>query len=246
MRACEITTDAGSAFVKCLGNPEGPHALACEWLGTRVAELMGIPTLDFAVLTLTDEDTPFTGGREEPGPAFATRAEDGFPWAGDEATLQNLSNPEDVPKLVVLDTYLRNWDRHSPNGTRLNKDNVFLSQARAPEGQFCLLAMDHSHAISHGRAIGRDLEHIGVIKDERIYGLFDAFLPFLTKKATRAAVDAVGNITTAQINDLVAELPRAWEVDATAAQFLRTFLTGRRAYLRETFYERLAQAAGLS
>ena len=40
---------------------------------------MGLPTLDFAVLQLEREDVPFTGGAEEPGPAFATRQEEGEP-----------------------------------------------------------------------------------------------------------------------------------------------------------------------
>jgi hypothetical protein len=29
-----VETDAGEGFIKTLGNPEGPHALVSEWVGT--------------------------------------------------------------------------------------------------------------------------------------------------------------------------------------------------------------------
>ena len=32
-----VDTDAGKAYLKAIGNPAGPHALACEWVGTRLA-----------------------------------------------------------------------------------------------------------------------------------------------------------------------------------------------------------------
>lgn len=42
----EAVTDAGAGYVKFLGNPEGPHVLATEYVGTRLASEMGLPTLD--------------------------------------------------------------------------------------------------------------------------------------------------------------------------------------------------------
>ena len=33
-----VMTDAGRAYVKTLGNPEGPDALVAEWIGTRLAQ----------------------------------------------------------------------------------------------------------------------------------------------------------------------------------------------------------------
>ena len=92
MRPSVVTTDGGPAYVKCLGNPQGAHALACEWIATSVARTLGLPTLDFGLLELDDEDVPFPGGRERPGPAFATREEDGRTWPGDEESLSRLSN----------------------------------------------------------------------------------------------------------------------------------------------------------
>lgn len=45
-----VTTDTGRAYVKTLGNPEGPDALVSEWIGTRLAQWLGLPTFDIAVV----------------------------------------------------------------------------------------------------------------------------------------------------------------------------------------------------
>lgn len=42
-RVVRVETDQGEGFLKALGNPEGPHVLACELVGTLLAEWMGIP-----------------------------------------------------------------------------------------------------------------------------------------------------------------------------------------------------------
>jgi hypothetical protein len=36
--ASRVETDQRPAYAKLLGNPEGPQALFCEWVGTRAAE----------------------------------------------------------------------------------------------------------------------------------------------------------------------------------------------------------------
>ncbi len=50
-----VRTDAGRAYVKTLGNPEGPDALVSECLGTRLAQWLGLPTFDVAVVDYPDE-----------------------------------------------------------------------------------------------------------------------------------------------------------------------------------------------
>jgi hypothetical protein len=39
-----VETDAGEGFLKAMGNPEGEHVLACELVGTFLAEWLGLPT----------------------------------------------------------------------------------------------------------------------------------------------------------------------------------------------------------
>src|SRR6266496_5515307 len=81
-----VDTDCGEGYLKSLGNPEGPHVLACELVGSLLAEWIGLKTLDFSIITVADDDEiPLgKGGFAEPGPAFISRAVPGFAWGGDE------------------------------------------------------------------------------------------------------------------------------------------------------------------
>src|SRR5436309_15295437 len=51
-----VTTDAGPGFLKALGNHGGPHLLAAEWLGTHLAQWLGLVTFDFALISVTPDD----------------------------------------------------------------------------------------------------------------------------------------------------------------------------------------------
>ena len=68
-------TDVGKAYCKALGNRQGPHALACEWVGSQLAKWLGLPTFDFAIMELDDqEEIPLPrGGPAPPGPAVTRR-----------------------------------------------------------------------------------------------------------------------------------------------------------------------------
>src|SRR5690242_4252699 len=97
-----VDTDAGEGFLKAMGNPEGPHVLACELVGTLLAEWLGLPTLEYALIRVTPEDEiPLaSGGLAAPGPAFITKAENGFSWGGDQETLRRILEPQDISRLV--------------------------------------------------------------------------------------------------------------------------------------------------
>jgi hypothetical protein len=45
-----VETDQGRGYLKALGNKSGPHALACEWVGTNLAKLLGLQTFDFSII----------------------------------------------------------------------------------------------------------------------------------------------------------------------------------------------------
>jgi hypothetical protein len=48
--AARVETDQGSAVAKMLGNPEGPQALFCDWVGTRAAAWLGLSTFDVGIV----------------------------------------------------------------------------------------------------------------------------------------------------------------------------------------------------
>ena len=101
-----VVSNEGCGFAKFLGNREGPHVLACELIGTRMAHLLGLPTFDHALVDYDGipEIELYGGSQAAPGPAWITRREEGFTWSGKDTDLALLHNRADVAKLVALDT----------------------------------------------------------------------------------------------------------------------------------------------
>src|SRR5271166_3086306 len=96
-----VDTDCGEGFLKALSNPEGPHVLGCELVGSLLADWIGLPTLDFAIVDVSDEDEiPLaTGGKAGIGPAFISRRVSGTSWGGDTGSLRLLDNIEDISRM---------------------------------------------------------------------------------------------------------------------------------------------------
>jgi hypothetical protein len=234
-QAVEVVTDAGPAYAKFLGNTEGPHVLAAEFIGTKLAALLGLPVLDHAVFDYdgVPEVVLTSGGKAQPGPAWITRREERVDWSGEREDLDLLANPDDVAGLVVLDTWTRNCDRYCPSRQppRVNRNNVFFSREGAPEGSFRLVAMDHTHILTCGRELTPALARIDVVKDETVYGLFPEFAAFIQPADLRAACSRLAAVGDAAIRAVVTAVPAAWQVDTSTRTALFNLLTSRRDYV---------------
>lgn len=230
----EVMTDAGPGFAKFLGGKEGPHVLACEWIGTRLAGLLGLATFECAIFEYdgVPEIELASGNKAQTGPAWITRKEAGFPWSGDADDLKLLANPGDLAGLVVLDTWTLNCDRYCPaiQPTRINRNNVFF--ARSESGDILtLMAMDHTHILTCGRELTPKLAVIDRVKSEDIYGCFPEFRPLITSVSMHAFCRRMAEISDDAIRQVVAEIPDQWLGDDTLRDILFRFLTGRRDYL---------------
>jgi hypothetical protein len=230
-----IQTDAGSAYLKALGNAEGPHSLVREWVGTSVARWFGLTTFDFAKIELEPGHDIALGKEKvaEPGPAFVTRAEAGLPWSGKAADLKHLVNPEAVTGLVMVDTWLLNADRFPPVGSKRgpNWDNVFLSTKGLKGKQRRLVAMDFSDCMKPPVSLSSRIADIGNTKDERLFGLFPDFRHFLQWEAYAAGHKRLQQASRAEMEPLVSGLPEAWDVSPALREALTMFLTNRAAFL---------------
>ncbi len=221
-----------------MGNPAGEHCLACEYVGTQLAQWFGLPTFQFAIIQVTDVDElPFhQGGNAQPGPAFITRMERGQPWGGSTDELRNLANRADITRLVIFDTWTRNPDRYSVDATgrlRINYDNVFLSSEGAPRGQVTLKAMDHTHCFTNGGQLTHRTSNIGNCHDPRVYGLFSEFRPLLDSDVAREAVQRLRGFRRADAQPLADSIPNEWDVGPLARQALAELLVQRAQYLAE-------------
>ena len=163
MGTTEIDTDAGPAYIKPMGNRQGPHALAAEWVGTHLVQWFGLPTLEFNLLVLDESDEfPLPRGHKAaPGPAFVSKAMPGHPWGESAEELAALVNPDDISRLVVFDTWVLNCDRYPPDLTvrKPNPDNVYLANTNDPV-RFRLIASDHTHCFTCGRDLTRNVNDI--------------------------------------------------------------------------------------
>ncbi|WLD14663.1 HipA family kinase [Planctellipticum variicoloris] len=246
-----METDVGSAYVKAMGGPEGPHTLASEVVVTQLAAWFGLSTFDWAIVIVDEfDEIPFLDkdgnqtGQATPGPSFITRAEQGVTWGGGDRELKLLVNPQDISRLVVFDTWVLNCDRHSPadpeTGRRRkpNRDNVFLSE-EAPAGQFLLKAMDHTHCFTCGREWTRRLGQVDTIRDSRVFGLFPEFRKFLKKDAVTQAATDLRTITAEVVREMIDCVPNEWDVKREARNALVDLVVGRAIFVAETIETRL-------
>ena len=230
-----VDTDCGEGFIKTLGTPEGPHPLACELIGSLAADWIGLPTFDFSLISMGQTDAvPFeNGSSSSPGSAFITRAEnDGFTWGGDAQTLTSVREHEMCSRLMVLDTWIRNCDRHAPDGGRINRKNVFLKQRLEPR-RLELVAMDFTHAFTCGHLLDRRISHIDRIKDEKVYGLFPEFKQYVTIDLVSQCCGKLATFDTATAQLFVNLIPDDWQVDAQVKGHLRRFLVERAHFLAD-------------
>lgn len=247
--AMRVETDVGNGYLKALGNNEGPHALACELIGTQLADWLGLPTFDFAIVQVTESDELWfhsKSGQASPGPAFITREEQGQTWGGERWQLSKLVNPEDIVRLVIFDTWTRNRDRYSlrKQGNivkpRINYGNVFFS-TNAPKKKIQLIAMDHTHCFSDSGELTKKLRFDATMKDDKIYGLFPEFRGFVDQHPQTAnkTVIRLKSVDKQFVSAIVKSIPKEWDVPKAASNALIDLIIGRAQYVAETIEEKL-------
>ena len=250
-KPARIRTDAGSAYLKATNNPLGPHALVRDFVGTALADWIGLDTFDFALMRVADDDEIRIHGvgLAAPGTAFVTRAAapDGISWDGTEAGLALVENPEAVALLVAFDTWTRNADRFPPPGNprNPNHDNVFLSGERAAPNRFRIVAFDHSECFGGtGRDLSGHLATIDQIKDLAVFGKFPAFTSRLRRADLESATRRLCEFRRDDIERFVMQVPADWALPQAAREALCEFVCARASFCCENLMELVGQAPG--
>jgi len=236
--ATEVTTDAGRAYIKPMGNRQGPHVLATDWVGTHLAKWFGLSTFDVALLSLGPDDTfPLPRGHSaRPGPAFAARALAGEPWGRSGLQLDALVNPEDVTRLVVFDTWTLNCDRHHHDVTvrKPNYDNVYLSSVGVGPGKRRLIAMDHGLCfIRSGEDLTTRLAHIDKVQDEHVYGLFPEFQGRLRQDMIVKSTARLKEMDLETARAMIETVPTEWEVSKAAREAWAELICRRAGFVAD-------------
>lgn len=243
----EVMTDAGPAYLKPLGNRQGPHVLATDWVGTHLAKWFGLSTFKIAIFVLQEDDVfPLPRGAEAaPGPAFASQAMKGEPWDKSEETLDCLVNPEDITRLVIFDTWTLNCDRHhpAPNARKPNYDNVYLSSEGVKQGQRRLIAMDHGLCfIRSGEDLTTRLSDIDKVQDKEIYGLFPEFRSKLQQPIIDSCADRLREMRPDTAREIVATVPREWDVPEVVRVEWANLISRRATFVADTIRESIDSA----
>jgi hypothetical protein len=247
--ATRVETDLGPAYAKFFGNPEGPQALFCDWVGTQAAAWLGLPTFETAIVDVTDAGlvSYADGTHSQAGPAFLAREELGQAWGGTPEELDVLENPEALAGLIVLDTWLMNCDRFRPEGDRIKRNtrNVFLTTRGAAKGKLRVVAMDHTHCFTCGRSLTPAIRGIDRVQDPRLYGHFPEFSQHVTHSAVRGFAARLGEMDRPVASRFMAGVPRAWDIREDTRTALAEFLCDRAAFLRSNIRTMLVDAAVL-
>jgi hypothetical protein len=239
MGTARIVTDAGPAYIKPLGNRQGPHPLACEWVATNLARWFGLTTFTFALMQIdadTDEIPFLRGGRAASGTAFVAKAMAGHPWGGSAEELKHLANSSAISRLVVFDTWTLNCDRYPPDITvrKPNYDNVFLADVAAPvQGASELIAMDHTHCFTCGRDLDHRVATIAKVTDNRLYGMFPGFVQHVRQQEVAAAIDRLEELDETVVMRIVETIPADWEVTTAARKALTELIVRRAAFVSD-------------
>lgn len=247
--ATHVETDAGPAYVKLMGNGEGPQALYCEYVGTRAAAWLGLPTFATAIIDVTEPAlvTYADGSKSSVGPAFAARFEPGFTWDGSSEILASVDNPDAIAGLLVLDTWLLNCDRYrsEAGAVRCNTRNVFLSSVGAPKGRVRMVAMDHTHILTCGAQLTKRIGHIDRVQDGRLFGHFPGFRPHLTHPSVRSFAARLAQLTVSDAAHMHAGVPRAWAPQADVQQAVVDFMVARAGFVAERIRDMLVDQGEL-
>lgn len=227
-----VETDIGQGYLKAIGNPAGEHCLACELVGTQLAEWLGLQTLDYGLITLdasVDVIRFYSGGSAKSGPAFITRLEKGQPWQGTRDELRKVSNPEDISRLVVFDTWIMNKDRKS--ALMAVPDNILLSTDQSVPGKPRMVAIDHTHCLGASGHDRPSLNRLENVSDQTIYGQFAEFREFLDRTVVRDTTRRLKRLAQPTVEGIVGSIPLEWKVSQAARKRLVRVILDRAAWV---------------
>jgi hypothetical protein len=240
----------GRYYVKGLSGLEGNQMLLCEWIGTQLANEFGLQTLHYGIMH--DPIAPGEGpiylknqSHLRTDAVFASRPEPGLAWEGGQEMLALVGNRSAFARLVVFDTWVRNFDRHVQRGSipHQNQGNVFISTDAKRGKKRQLLAIDHTHILGDEVRLlqGEASKHVF---DRAIYGLFAEFIPYIKAADLKKAVDDLRNIPHQKIFDLVSSTPSCWGMTDAVARSLSAFLLARARHVAQIGYKTIMDVVG--
>lgn len=231
-----VETDQGNAVVKYLGNKAGTDALISEYICASLCNIIGVLCPDFAIMKIGDLEVE-AGVTVQGGPAFLSRFVDEA-YQLSPTLLKRLREPEQMTRLIVFDTWVRNSDRYCKDhyGDVLvdKPENALLIKDKR---KMQLLAIDHSHALCDDSL--EDGLGDSWVNEAEIYGFFPMFAPYLDRAVAYKALEAIRAIDEACIRLICERVPREWGMNQSLTSSLAQCLVARGARLADWLIDEL-------
>jgi hypothetical protein len=183
--------------------------------------------------------------RARAGPCFLAESTAGKQWSRDPSELDLIVNRDDIVKLVLFDTWVRNRDRHHPDPSvrKPNYGNVYFTEVEGGPHAYRLIAMDHTHCFDNVQLHAK-LANIDLVKDELIYGLFPAFVRLMSPIIVATACARLKMLVAEEVRAIINEVPKEWNVDLAARDAWHRLVCDRATFVAEDFPDRLVGLSG--
>lgn len=239
-----VVTDAGNGYLKGAQSPAGATALISELVAAELGTLMDLDIPPFAVVRAIEIDIPMLDhhGHILP-PAFFSKHIEGVPSDGTDEFVRRLDDPNDLARLIVFDTWIRNADRCFPTEAEgvynFNRDNLLFETLG--DRLYRLAPIDHSHCIVNVQFDSAELTDQALIRDEIVYGFFPEFRPYISAGAVAGAVQAMQSINRAALDEIVNSVPPEWGLGGQERLDLVNFFEQRAEFLAQTLPIKLVE-----
>jgi hypothetical protein len=141
---------------------------------------------------------------------------------------------------------LSQWPYRRDGQRRANVRNVLLQTVGRGRRQRKRLVwlIDHTHCLTRreGGGFAARIDAIDHAQDDRLLGLFPAFVGFVTSRHAGPWVERLRSIAEADIRATLSAVPSAWEVEPAQRTALFSLLLRRRDYLLDYWLPALAAA----
>ncbi len=237
-RPCLVDTNSGQAIVKAANNPAGPSAIVSEIVCAELGKWFGLSIPDFCVLNEINLQLALGNtGKFFEKPVFASKYQIAETRDVSGKMLEKLENVHDISKLVIFDTWIRNYDRYDAVYQHKNSDNYLLKQI-GNTTKYELIVIDHSHCISLD-SINDVNDWADLTEDETIYGLFPEFRPYITNQHVTSALKKLSELDDIHVEEIVNSIPLRLGINRSSKESLRNFICERAEFLVATFSERI-------
>ena len=187
-----------------------------------------------------------SGQFADAGSVYLSKYRDGTPWDGESETLKEVQNHRDAVGFIVLDTWLQNCDRYRAHGSNPidRPDNIFLGRAAATgnKAHFEMVAMDHTHIMTCGRALTKKIANIDNVRECQLYGNFPAFQPFVSNETFHAFIDRLAQFGEAEAQAWMKLIPRDWPPDQEVRLRVCEYLQARASFVTDNMGKMLSEA----